>query len=73
MVEPQARRRKSMAYRKISVDGTPYEYVVGRTHVKIRGVGAIPKEVVGVIDERYGVTEVQPSHVSAYILEHVRG
>lgn len=28
-----------MSYRKISVSGTTYEYVIGRTNVKIKGVG----------------------------------
>lgn len=36
-----------MGYRKITVDDTTYEYVVGRTHVKIRGIGALPKDEVG--------------------------
>jgi hypothetical protein len=37
-----------MAYRKIQVDGKPYEYTVGRTHVKVRHMGAVPKDQVGV-------------------------
>lgn len=36
-----------MSYRKIAVDGKEYEYVVGRTHVKVKGVGVWPKEEVG--------------------------
>ena len=51
-----------MSYRKITVDGKEYEYVVGKTHVKVKGVGAWQKEQVGfVIDER--TTQVQPSHI----------
>lgn len=36
-----------MSYRKIKVDGIQYEYVVGKTHVKIKGIGVWPKEEVG--------------------------
>lgn len=36
-----------MSYRKITVDGKEYEYTVGRSHVKIKGVGVWPKEEVG--------------------------
>jgi hypothetical protein len=32
-----------MTYRKIDVNGTTYEYTVGRTHIKVRGLGALPK------------------------------
>lgn len=32
-----------MSYRKLEIDGTRYEYVVGRTHVKVKGVGVWPK------------------------------
>lgn len=30
-----------MGYRKIVVDNTTYEYTVGRTHIKVRGMGAV--------------------------------
>lgn len=36
-----------MAYRKITVDSKSYQYVVGKTHVKVKGVGVWPKEQVG--------------------------
>lgn len=36
-----------MSYRKITVDGIQYEYVVGKTHVKIKGIGVWPKEEIG--------------------------
>lgn len=36
-----------MSYRKITVDGQEYEYTIGRTHVKVKGVGVWPKEEVG--------------------------
>jgi hypothetical protein len=34
-------------YRKITVNGTVYEYVVGKTHVKVKGLDIWPKEAVG--------------------------
>lgn len=37
-----------MSYRKITVDGKEYEYTIGHTHVKVKGVGVWPKEEVGV-------------------------
>ena len=36
-----------MSYRKIEVDGQVFEYSIGRTHTKIRGVGAYKNEDVG--------------------------
>lgn len=36
-----------MTYRKITVDNQVYEYTVGRTHLKIKGVGVFPKEEFG--------------------------
>lgn len=36
-----------MSYRKITVDGKEYKYTIGRTHVKVKGVGVWPKEEVG--------------------------
>lgn len=36
-----------MSYRKIVVDNTEYEYVVGKSHVKVKGFEAVPKEQVG--------------------------
>lgn len=36
-----------MSYRKITVNGDEYRYTVGRTHVKVKGVGVWPKEKVG--------------------------
>ncbi len=34
-------------YRKIKVGNQTYEYIVGKTHVKIRGIGAFLKSDVG--------------------------
>jgi hypothetical protein len=36
-----------MSYRKISVNGKVYEYSIGRTHTKIKGLGAFKNEEVG--------------------------
>ena len=36
-----------MSYRNITVDGTTYKYVVGKTHVKVHGLGVWKKEEVG--------------------------
>ena len=36
-----------MSYRKITVDRKEYKYTIGRTHVKVKGVGVWPKEKVG--------------------------
>ena len=55
-----------MAYRKIDVDGTPYEYVVGRDYVKIRGIGSFDKHRIGhVIDDR--TAQVSPGHIAEFV------
>lgn len=36
-----------MSYRKITVDGKQYEYVVGKTHTKVKGVGVILNSQIG--------------------------
>jgi hypothetical protein len=36
-----------MPYRKITVNETIYKYLIGKTHVKIKGVGCWPKEEIG--------------------------
>jgi hypothetical protein len=59
-----------MSYRKITVDNIEYQYVVGKTHVKIKGIGAWPKDQVGhVHDER--LTVVEPHHIAQKIKEHI--
>lgn len=60
-----------MSYRKINVAGKSYEYVVGQTHVKIKGLGAWPKEEVGEYDTDHGeptFVQVRPGHVAQKIL-----
>lgn len=36
-----------MTYRKIVVDGKEYEYTVGKTHTKIKGVGVFLNKDIG--------------------------
>ena len=36
-----------MSYRKLEVDGKVFEYSIGKTHTKIRHVGAFKNEEVG--------------------------
>jgi hypothetical protein len=36
-----------MSYRKLEVDGNVFEYSIGKTHTKIRGVGAYKNEDIG--------------------------
>ena len=58
-----------MSYRKVTVDGQLYEYLVGRSYIKIKGVGAFDKYKVGyVINDR--VTKVSPAHIVAVINKH---
>lgn len=40
-----------MGYRNITVDDRNYKYVVGTTHVKIKGVGVWSKEDIGELEE----------------------
>jgi co-chaperonin GroES (HSP10) len=55
-----------MSYRKIEVDGTVFEYSVGRSHVKIKHVGAFPKHKVGHVIDEYEV-RVRPGDIVAFI------
>ncbi|MCS4089978.1 hypothetical protein [Rhizobium sp. BK176] len=59
-----------MSYRKIEVNGTTYEYVVGRSHVKIRGPNfskVLTKAEVGqpIGDDRYVVS---PANIKNIVL-----
>jgi hypothetical protein len=36
-----------MSYRKLEVNGQVFEYSIGKTHTKIRGIGAFKNEDVG--------------------------
>lgn len=61
-----------MSYRKMEINGTTYEYVVGRSHVKVKGLGSQPHHVIGelVLPEadppKY---VVKPSHVRDWIVK----
>jgi len=58
-----------MSYRKIIVDDVEYEYIVGKTHVKIKGIGYWPKEEIGrTIDDR---CTVAPSHIESKIRQYI--
>jgi hypothetical protein len=36
-----------MSYRKIDVAGREYEYTIGKTHTKIKGIGVFHNEDIG--------------------------
>jgi hypothetical protein len=69
-----------MSYRKLEVDGNVFEYSIGKSHTKIRGVGAYLNEKVGKMStsvwynditdefetETNGV-QVRPSDLAAFI------
>jgi hypothetical protein len=55
-----------MSYRKIEVCGQTFEYSIGKTHTKIRHVGAFLNREVGyVISDRE--VRVRPSDIAAFI------
>lgn len=65
-----------MSYRKIEVDGQVFEYSIGKTHAKIRGVGAYKNEDVGNYhvnsnqewwDSPDGSFQVRPSDLASFI------
>lgn len=52
-----------MSYRTINVDGTDYQYTVGRHYTKVKGVKLFSNHQIGrVIDD--DTVAVQPVHVS---------
>lgn len=53
-------------YRKLEVEGTPYEYNIGKSYVKIKGLGEFPKDQIGQVIDNWTV-EVHPSHVAEFI------
>lgn len=59
-----------MTYRKITVDDKEYEYVVGKTHVKVKGMGSWLKEQIGYIHDEFNTT-VTPSHIADHIRKTV--
>ena len=55
-----------MSYRKIVVDNQVFEYSIGKTHTKIRHVGAYPNREVGYVISDYEV-RVRPSDLANFI------
>ena len=61
-----------MSYRKIVVDNQEYEYTVGASMLKVKGIGAVFKEEVGEPvwigdEEKLMITR---KHVAAWIRQH---
>lgn len=55
-----------MSYRKLEIDGRVIEYSIGKTHTKIRGIGAYNNRQIGlVISDRE--VRVRPSDLAAFI------
>lgn len=60
-----------MSYRKLKIDEQEYQYTVGKTHTKIRGLEAFKNEDIG---DRVGATDqytVTPSNVTRAIKWHL--
>lgn len=57
-----------MTYRTIEVNNKTYEYVIGKTHTKIKGVGHFLNETIGK-DMGDDKVSVQPSHIKEMILK----
>ena len=64
-----------MSYRKIEVNGQVFEYSIGKTHTKIRHVGAYPNGEVGIRVQKYwageliNTVQVRPSDIAKFIIE----
>ena len=65
-----------MSYRKLEVDGQVFEYSIGKTHTKIRGVGAYENTKIGNFrvgsdydwwDTQNRSFQVRPSDLAAFI------
>jgi hypothetical protein len=70
-----------MSYRKIEVDGQVFEYSIGKTHTKIRGVGAYKNTEIGNYQLKseydwwdtpieYASFQVRPSDLASFIKQH---
>jgi hypothetical protein len=68
-----------MSYRKLEVDGNVFEYSIGRTHTKIRGVGAYENRKVGNYRSPKGAEwwdtqehsfQVRPSDLASFIKQN---
>ena len=55
-----------MAYRKITVDGTEYQYTIGKSATKIKGHSVVRNAVLGVPvgDDKFAIT---PGAIAEYI------
>lgn len=75
-----------MSYRNITVEGTPYKYVIGRVMTKVRGLGVFDNSTYGipncVAQPKSGVVPttaavanyiVGPGQIRAMILQRVFG
>jgi hypothetical protein len=69
-----------MSYRKITVNDIEYEFTIGRSHFKVKGVGNGKNEEIGDVvdfydededDNVYSVT-VTPAHIAGYIKRKVK-
>jgi hypothetical protein len=57
-----------MGYRNITVDGVEHHYTIGRTHVKVQGMQAAPKESIGNVESMSPlIVKVKPHHVADFI------
>lgn len=68
-----------MSYRKLEVEGQVFEYSIGKTHTKIRGIGAYKNEEVGkysaIVSQRSWVIpdvafQVRPSDLASFIKQN---
>ena len=68
-----------MSYRKLEVDGNVFEYSIGKTHTKIRGVGAYENKRIGNYrtkseydwwDSPDGSFQVRPSDLASFIKQN---
>lgn len=52
-----------MSYRKITVDGVEHQYTVGKTHVKVHGMQAAPREQIGELFDNLCPCCGQPDYI----------
>ncbi len=62
-----------MSYRKITVEGTEYEYTIGSAMVKVKGLDAVPREEVGEVVWIDDVEKVMitPKMIAAFIKRRI--
>jgi hypothetical protein len=68
-----------MSYRKLEVEGQVFEYSIGKTHTKIRGVGAYENTKIGNYrtkseydwwDTHAASFQVRPSDLASFIKQN---